>query len=71
MAITTQYGNEVVIDTALFDGEGEYVAVMAIRSADKQRRVYRLNELRAPGGMAEIYAGAKSAPVKESVDARW
>lgn len=64
MAITTQYGNEVI----LTDREGEGVMtfgeiVYGVRTADNQRRSYRAGmDLRAPGGIAEIAAIVETLP---------
>lgn len=52
--ITTRYGNEVVIQSAIRNGS-EITGAVARRVEDGVVRSYLLGDLRAPNGAYEVY----------------
>jgi hypothetical protein len=62
--ISSRYGNDLTLETAVFDAEGHgpMVGAIAIRNEDKARRYYMLHQMQADGGHAEIMGALQALP---------
>lgn len=61
--ITTIYGNQVKVETAVFDQEsGNIVGAFCLRG--EARRYYRVMDLRHPDGISGVISELEAAPNK-------
>ena len=66
MAITTRYGNEITILTAIRGGDGTITGCTAKRNEDGAVRSYLTSDLRAPLGASEVYAAIEAVEEHEA-----
>jgi hypothetical protein len=64
--ITSQHGNEIEIKTAFYATSGEYVGAECLRKRDREIRYYSIEQMKATGGIEELYSALDAAPDKES-----
>lgn len=65
--IASAFGNEITLETAVYDTTGAYVGAWGIRKVDGARRYYQMHYLRADGGIEEIFSALDACPNKQSL----